>query len=167
GMYKAAKAREKQSSAAYAADMNSTALKIRENYWEAAWFEAKLRVDTDYVKTKEWSTANMKVRFTEGKAPRADYLRDEAELSRARAQVNEDYKDYNVALVKLKTSMGANYSSMLSLKDSLEFVEIFGDLNSFLVSAANNRQEIKQAESRVAELKAQRTVARSKYAPQV
>jgi outer membrane protein TolC len=167
GTYKAAQAAERQSLSGYKADTNSTALKVREAYWDAAWYEAKLRVDTDYAKTKDWSSQNVKARVDEGKAPRVDYLREDAELSRARTQVNEDFRDYNVALVKLKTALGINYSSLFFLKDSLEYFEMPGDISGFLLSAGKNRPEIAQADSKIAELKARRMVARSKYAPQV
>ncbi|QQR58775.1 MAG: TolC family protein [Candidatus Melainabacteria bacterium] len=167
GGYRAARAAEKQSLATFNEQRIQTALRVKETYWNAAWSEANLRVATDYVKFREWSSRNMKARVQEGKAPRADYLREEAELARARIQLNERYRDFNSALLNLKVSMAVNIGSQLALRDELVFVEIKDDLNKFLTDAASNRPELRRAAYKVAEMKARRQVAMSKYSPQV
>lgn len=63
--------------------------------------------------------------------------------------------------------MSVNIGSMVSLKDRLEYAETAEDLNSFLALAARRRPEIARASSRVAEMKARRLIAISKYSPQV
>lgn len=167
GNYRAAKALEKQSLANYQASRISTALKIKESYWQAIWTEAQLRVDSDYVKFRADSLANMKKRVEEGKAPRADYLRYEAELSRARKQVNEDYRNFNTALINLKTVMGVNIASLIDVSDTLQYVETSGDLASYMRQANINRPEIAQARSRIEEMRGKHMMARSAYAPHV
>jgi len=167
GGYRAARSIEKQSLFTYSEKRIQTAFKVKEAYWNTAWSEANLRVATDYVKFREWSTRNMKVRMQEGKTPKADYLREEAELSKARIQLNERYRDFNTALLNLKVSMAVNIGSQLVLKDTLEYVETNDDLNKFLEDAARNRPEILRAASKVTEMKARKQVAMSKYSPQV
>ena len=167
GGYKASQAIERQSLCVLQSGNNSTARQTREAYWQAAWTESKLRVDSDYVRLKEWSAKNIKARVDEGKTPRADYLREEAELARAKRQVNDDFKDYNIALVRLKTIIGINYSSLFFLKDSLEFKELPGGISDYLLAAGKNRPEINQTAQKLAEAKARRMIARSKYAPQL
>ncbi len=167
GGYRAARSIEKQSLSTYSEKRIQTAFKVKEAYWNTAWSEANLRVATDYVKFREWSTQNMKVRMQEGKTPKADYLREEAELSKARIQLNERYRDFNTALLNLKVSMAVNIGSQLVLKDTLEYVETNDDLNKFLEDAARNRPEILRAASKVTEMKARKQVAMSKYSPQV
>lgn len=167
GGYRAARSLEKQSLSAYNEQRIQTAFKVKEAYWNTAWSEANLRVATDYVKFREWSTRNMKVRMQEGKTPKADYLREEAELAKARIQLNERYRDFNTALLNLKVSMAVNLGSQLVLKDTLEYVETSDDLNKFLEDAARNRPEILRAASKVTEMKARKQVAMSKYSPQV
>ncbi len=167
GGYKAAQAIERQSVSALQGNNNTTAWETRDAYWQAAWTEAKLRVDSDYVKLKEWSAKNIKERVDEGKTPRADYLREMAELARAKRQANDDFRDYNIALVRLKTKIGINYSSLFFLKDSLEFKEMPGGMSDYLLAAGKNRPEISQATQKLAEAKARRMIARSKYAPQL
>jgi len=135
GPYRAARAREHQSLFSFHEDRLATALAVKEAYWNAAWSEAKLRVDTDYVKFREWSSSNMKERLLKGNAPKADYLREEAELAKARVQVNEDYRSFNTALLNLKVAMGLNVGSQVSLRDSLEYVEVSGDVSTYLVEA--------------------------------
>lgn len=167
GGYRAARAAEKQSFATFNEQRIQTALAVKEAYWSAAWSEASLRVASDYVKFREWSSSNMKKRVDEGKAPRADYLREEAELAKARIQLNERYRDFNSALLNLKVAMSVNLGSQLSLKDSLTYVETTEGLSKFLESAAIRRPEITKASNKVAELKAKRQVALSKYSPQI
>jgi len=167
GAYRAARARERQSLAGYQADRIATALKVKLAYWEAAWNEARLRVTADYVKSKSWSRDNMKARMQEGKAIKADYLREEAELSRARDALNQNYRDFNTSLIKLKTELSINLGSQIDLKDALEYAETEHDLNFYLEAAERNRPEIAQAGSKIAEMQAKRQVALSKYSPQL
>ena len=167
GGYRAARAQERQSLATYSESRINTALTVKESYWNAAWSEAKLRVAADYVKYRQWSSNNMKIRVQEGKAPRADFLREEAELAKARIQVNESYRDFNTALLNLKVALAVNLGSQLALKDSLEYVETAGDVSTYLLEAAKNRPEIARAVSKVTEMKARKLVAMSKYSPQV
>ena len=167
GGYRAARAQERQSLAAYSESRISTALTVKETYWNAAWTEAKLTVASDYVKYRQWSSNNMKIRVQEGKVPRADFLREEAELAKARIQVNEAYRDFNTALLNLKVALAVNLGSQLTVKDALEYVETAGDVSTYLLEAAKNRPEIARAASKVAEMKARKLVAMSKYSPQV
>lgn len=167
GIYKATKALEKQSLSAYQAGRIETSRKIKETYWKAAWNEAKLRVDSDYVKFRAWSASNIKEKMLVGKVPRADYLREEAEVAKARTQLNQDYREFNISLIQLKVVMGVNIASLITLSDSLEFADSTHDLSSYMRMAALNRPEIKQAQSRIAEMKGKRMTARSNYLPHV
>lgn len=165
GNYRAAKAQEKQSIAKYQQSRIDSARIIKQLYLKATWNEARLRVDSDYVKLRTLSASNMKQRMEDGKVPRADYLREESDLAQAQAQVNQDYRDYNVALVDLKAGMGINLSSLIDIAEPLEARAIKGDLNSFLNAAGSHRPEIAQARSRVDEMQAKRMVSRSGYLP--
>ncbi len=167
GGYRAARAIEKQTLSAFNEQRIQVALSVKEAYWNAAWSEANLRIATDYVKYRQWSTSNLKARVDEGKSPRADYLREQAELAKARVQLNERYRDFNSALLNLKVAMAVNVGSEMKLTDTLEYVETKGDLASFLEAAALNRPEIMKAAQRVFEMKARRQVALSRYSPQV
>ncbi len=167
GAYRAAKARERQSLSNFSEQRISTALKIKESYWNAAFAEATLRVNADYVKFRESSSANMKQRLLNGKAPKADYLREQAELAKARIQVNESYRNFNTALLNLKVAMALNVGSQVGLKDSLEYTEVSGDISTYLLDAEKNRPEIQRAMARVAETRANQLIAKSKYLPQV
>lgn len=167
GGYKAARAVEKQSLASYKEARIGTALKVKEAYWNSAWNEARLRVAADYVKFRVWSSKNIKERVNVGKAPKADYLREEAELAKAKILLNEAYRDFNSSLLNLKVVLAVNVGSQIGLKDRLEYVDTPGDVSTYLLEAAKNRPEIARAASKVAEMKARRVVAMSKYSPQV
>lgn len=167
GNYKAARALEKQSSANFKEERIKTAFAVKEAYWKAAYSQAKLQVVMDYVKYRQWSSNNLKLRVQEGKSARADFLREEAELARSRVEQNDAYRDFNSELLNLKAAMAINLASVFSLKDALEFVETQGDLSSYLLQSAKERPELSRAASRVAEMKARKMVAMSKYSPQI
>lgn len=167
GAFRAARAQERQFFQGYKADRLEAAFNIKESYWRAALAEARLQVNSDYVRFREWSTGNMKARLIEGKVPRADYLREEAELAKARAQVNDDYRLFNTALLNLKVNMGVNITSLISLKEKLEYLEKSGEFIGYLVEAGQDRPELVKAEGKIAEMRAKKMVALSKYSPQV
>lgn len=167
GGYKTLRAQEKQSLEAYHAERLKTALKIKEAYWEAAWNEASLQVATDYVKEKELTVSNMRARYEQGKVPKADYLREQSELARARSSLNDTYGRFNKSLVALKVVLGVNLASAIELRDRLEYVETPGALKQYQDQAMRNRPEIHEAQQRIAEMQSRRTVALSKYSPQL
>ncbi len=165
--YKAARATERQNLAVYRADRIATALKVKEFYLEALLSEARLRVASDYVKYREWSSRNMKIRMDNGKAPRADYLREEAELAKARDQLNNSYRAFNGSLIKLKVVLGLDPVSQIELKDQLEYKEAPQDVSFYLSEAIRSRPELEQADEKIKEMRARHTVAVSQILPQV
>ncbi len=167
GNLRAARAQQKESAEGYHAERIATALRIKEAYWNAVWNEAKLRVDSDYVKFRLHSAANIKERVDQGKKPRADYLREQTELATARSRLNQDYRDYNVALINLKAEMGVNLASLVDLADSLEFQSVPGDLSVYLIQAGVSRPEIAQAVHKIDEMQGRRMMARSEYVPHI
>ena len=167
GGYKAARAIERQSLATYRSDRIKAALKVKEAYWKAAWDLAKLQVQEDYVKYRKWSVGLMKAKYDEGKVPRADLLREEAELAKAQQLVNEGYRDYNTSLLDLKVAMGVSIGSQISLQDELLFKKIVNEYVHYLHEAKLSRPEIMQADEKVKEAKAKYMIARSKYSPQL
>lgn len=167
GGYKAARAQERQTLSGYRANRIAVALKIKEKYLEAAWNEARLRIGADYVKYRDWSSANMKARMDQGKAPRADYLRELAELSRARAELNNLYRTFNASLINLKVALGVNLASQIDLQDPLEYVDTPHDLDFYLAESGRSRPEIDEANNKVTEVRARFLVAASRYAPQI
>ncbi|RTL37213.1 MAG: TolC family protein [Candidatus Melainabacteria bacterium] len=167
GNYRAAKSSERQSLAKYQQSRIDIARTIKQAYLQCVWNRARLQVDTDYVKFRTLSTSNMHQRMVDGKAPRADFLREEAELAQAKAQVNRDYRDFNVSIINLKAAMGANLSSLIDVTEGLNYAQNQKDLNGYLNAAGTNRPEIRQAQSKVEEMKARKLIARSQYLPHV
>ncbi|MCA9817059.1 MAG: TolC family protein [Candidatus Obscuribacterales bacterium] len=167
GGYRAARAIEKQSLATYQSDRIKAALKVKESYWKAAYDLAKLQVDEDYVKYRKWSVSLVKARYKAGKVPRADLLREEAELSKAQQLVNEGYREYNTSLLDLKVAMGVSIGSQLSLSDQLVFEKVQSTYENYLKEAKLARPEIMQADEKVKETRARFMQIRSKYSPQL
>ncbi|MBZ0189283.1 MAG: TolC family protein [Candidatus Obscuribacterales bacterium] len=167
GGYKAARAIERQTLAAYQSDRIKAVLAIKEAYWKAAWDLAKLQVSEDYVKYRKWSVGLMEARYKQGKVPRAELLREQAELAKAQQIVNSGFRDYNTSLLDLKVAMGVNIGSQINLKDELKYVAIGQEYPFYLNEAQRNRPEIMQADSKVKEKMANYKIARSQYAPQV
>lgn len=109
----------------------------------------------------------MKIRMENGKAPRADYLREEAELAKARDQLNGSYRAFNSSLIKLKVTLGVDPVSQIQLKDQLEYTETPQDVSFYLSEAVRSRPEIEQANEKIKEMRYRHTVATSQILPQV
>jgi len=167
GNYKGARAAERQSLAVYLANRIKAALKVKEAYWKAAWELAKLQVGEDYARYRQWSVKLMQARLKEGKVPKADVLREETELSKARQIVNNGYRDYNEALLELKVALGVSIGATVDLRDTLEYAEIAHGYEHYLGEARVNRPAIMQADEQVKQMRAKYMQARSKYLPQV
>ena len=167
GGYKEARAIERQSLATYQSDRIKAALKVKEMYWKSAWDLAKLQVSEDYVKYRKWSVSLMQARYDQGKVPRADLLREQAELAKAQQLVNEGYRDYNTSLLELKVAMGLSVGSQISLKDELKFKKLVSEFSYFLKEAQVSRPELMQADAKVSEAKGKYMQVRSKYSPQL
>lgn len=163
---RAAAAREAQSVAASNAQRITNATDAKTAYWDAVLAEENLRISHDYAKFRQWSTKNMRERVAVGKAPRADLLREEGELSKAEIEVNDRYGDYNKALVRLKTVMGVSITSLISLRDRLDKNLTIKTLDEYLVTARQTNPAVQQAEARLSEARANRRVVAAKFSPQ-
>lgn len=164
---RAARAQQRQSLAAVDMQRVRIALAIKESYWNTALSQERLRVTTDYVKYRQWSTANMKERVDVGKVPKADWLREQAELAKARAELNDRYRDFNVALIKLKAAQGIHFTSLITIADKLDKPLQLKTLDEYLEYATKTNPAVLQAQARLNEMQARRRVAASKYSPQV
>ncbi len=167
GGLRLARAQERQTQFGFAAEKLSTALKVKQFYWEAAYDIEKARLASDYVKYRQWSTINLKAKYEQGKIAKADVLREEAELSKAKMQLNEAYRQYNSALIKLKTLMAISVTSEVVLADKLDYSNLPHELDFYVEQAATTRPELSQSQAVAGEAAARRQVSLSKYAPQV
>ncbi|MBI4533502.1 MAG: TolC family protein [Candidatus Melainabacteria bacterium] len=165
--YKASRAVERQTLAAYRAHRIATALKVKEAYLESALNEARTQVASDYVRLREWSTGNMKEKMEHGKAPPADYLREASELAKAKADLNNGYRALNNSLIKLKVVLAIDPISQIELKDQLEYSKTPYDVSRYLAEAVKMRPEIEQANEKIKEMQARRVVAWSQILPQI
>jgi outer membrane protein TolC len=163
---RAAAARQSQSVAESLARRTTNSSDVKIAYWDAVVAEENLRITHDYVKFRQWSVNNMRERVEAGKAPRADLLREEAELSRAHIEVNQRYADYNKALVRLKTRMGVSITSLISLKDRLDKTIPVKTLDEYLALARAQNPAVQQATARVREVQANRRVVAARFSPQ-
>ncbi len=167
GNYKAAKAKKIETLAQLNADKIDITLKVIENYWLTAYNQAKLTVDLEYARLREMSCINLKNRYLDGKNPKADYLREEAELAKAKRSINNDYQAYNISLLTLKEIIGLNLGSPITISDSLEYTENNETLNSYLLKAKIFRPELSGAQAYIKETDANKMVRKSSYLPQL
>lgn len=167
GNYKAAKAKKLETLAQLNADKLDITLKVIENYWLTAYNQAKLKVDIEYANLRQMSYINLKKRYLDGKNPKADYLREEAELARAKRSINNDYQAYNISLLNLKEVMGLNLGSPITISDPLEYTENRQTLNDYLLKAKIYRPELSGAKAFIKEEEANKMVRKSSYLPQL
>lgn len=90
-----------------------------------------------------------------------------AMAGRARTSLNDVYGRFNKSLLALKVVLGVNLASAIELRDRLDYVETPGELKQYQEHAMRNRPEILEAQQRIVEMKSRKTVALSKYSPQL
>lgn len=139
---------------------------VKVAYWDAVLAREQLLVSTDYAKYRATSAENMRRRVEVGKVPRADLLREEAEISRAGAEVNERYRAYNTALVRLKSAQGISLLSMVTVADALDKPLPIRTLDEYMTLAKSGNPAIRTADSKVREASANRAVVASRFGPQ-
>ena len=105
--------------------------------------------------------------YKEGKIAKYDLLRNQTGLAEAEQQLANAERDAQVALVDLKTLMGVNPESNITLSDKLVYSQVPGTSDSYLATALNNRPEIAAVKGRIESASAGVDVAKSVFKPQV
>jgi outer membrane protein len=138
-------------------------------YRRALLAREMVRVAEAYAAAMEERVRIDKVAAQVGRIPEFWVLRSEAELANARQMLVNARRDYEIALLNLKTIMGIHPDSQIELTDGLEVEEPKLDLDreKLLSIAFANRPEIRGASQQVSAQTFAIQAAKALYLPQV
>ncbi len=167
GLVRAASEREHASIADTDRVQNETVLQIKETYFRAQLLSEIVKAALARVEADEVLLKNTSAMVDVGKSIEASLLRVQAELADAQRILTTARNDQSKMMLYLKTAMGVNLESVISLSDSLVFAPPAGSLAFYLNEAIKNRPELKAARSRAASADAQIGAARATFQPQI
>ncbi|GBC98800.1 Outer membrane efflux protein BepC [bacterium HR17] len=146
------------------------ALETKIAYRQALLMRQMVRVAEAYVRAMEERVRIDKVAADVGRIPEFWVLRSEAELANARQMLVNAQRDYEIAILTLKTVMGIHPDSQVELTDEFsadETLPIPLEREKLLATAFENRPEIRRTTQQVNAQNFALQAAKALYAPQV
>ena len=165
--YKAAAARADAAKHMLQGTELDVAMQARLDYIAALREGENARVTSDLLRDVEERLRVSRGMFEEGRVPRYYLLRDETELANVVQMNTMAQSRVELALVSLKTTLGVDLASSITLADKLEFTPATLSIDEGIREARDRHPElkaaIKQREAAAAEVRA----AYGNYFPQV
>lgn len=146
------------------------ALETKITYRQALLMRQTVRVAEAYVRAMEERVRIDKVAADVGRIPEFWVLRSQAELANAKQMLVNAQRDYEIAILTLKTVMGVHPDSQVELTDEFsadEALPIPIDREKLLAIAFENRPEIRRTTQQVNARSFALQAAKALYAPQV
>jgi outer membrane protein TolC len=143
-------------------------LQIKTGYRIALYFRELRQTYEELVKESEARAKVDRVSYEAGKVAYANVLRNEARLAQSKQMLTNTEKDYQTALVQLRTLMGVDSRSVIDLaKEPLEPEKANLTREQSLNTALNNRPDILALSQRLKAANEDLTVSRSDLYPQI
>jgi outer membrane protein TolC len=165
--YKAAAARAEAAKHMLKGTELDVAMQARLDYIAALRESENARVTGDLLRDVEERLRVSRTMFEEGRTPRYYVLRDEAELANVVQMDATARSRVELALVSLKTTMGVDLASPITLADKLEYSPVTLSIDEGIRQASDAHPDlkavVKQREAAAAEVRA----AYGNYFPQV
>lgn len=165
--YKAATARADAARQMFRGAEVDVAMQARLDYIAALREAENLRVTGDLVRDIEERLRVTRETFEAGRVPRFYLLRDEAEHANALQMDAMARSRAEQALVALKTTLGVDLSSAITLADRLEFVPTSVSIEEGIRQGSQVHPEIKAAVKQREAAQAEVRAAYGNYFPQV
>lgn len=105
--------------------------------------------------------------FNVGRIAKYDLLRNQTDLAEAEQMLTNAQRDFQVAIINLKATMGVSPESNISVSDDLNFLETAWTLEDVRATALQQRPEITAARARIHASDATVSAAKSAYKPQL
>ena len=146
---------------------NEIAFNVTELYYRVLFADEYLKVVSNWLTLVNAQLNRTKSLLEVGKVPKADLLRDEAELANIKQSQTEALNNKETALLDLKTSMGISMDSTLRLQPAFDENIQNITFDEVLRIAINNRPEYKAVSKKAASYKESVRAAKGKFLPQV
>jgi outer membrane protein TolC len=142
-------------------------MQARLDYIAALREAENLTVTRDLLRDVQERLRVTREQFEAGRVPRFYFLRDEAELANV-VQMEAMVKSRaELALVSLKTTLGVDLSSSITLADRLEYAPVTVSIEEGIRDASERQPEIKAAVKQREAAEAEVRAAHGNYFPQV
>jgi outer membrane protein TolC len=165
--YKAAAARADAAKLMLRGTELDVAMQARLDYLAALRESENVRVTGELMRDVEERLRVTREMFEGGRAPRYYLLRDEAELANVVQMDAMARSRVELSLVALKTTLGVDLASSITLADKLEFIPVALSIDEGIRQASDTHPDlkaaVKQREAAAAEVRA----AYGNYFPQV
>ncbi len=142
-------------------------LMVKESYRMALLAKELVKASDERVSRTEEQYRIDKIAYDVGKIPQYYLFRDEAELADAKQMLANMKKEYDVALIELKTALAMDVNAPLELTDALAYEDITETLDGLTTEAVTLRPEIISAFLMIKQSEQDVTMAKSTFKPQV
>lgn len=143
------------------------AMQTRLDYVAALREAENVRVTSDLIQDLEERLRVTRQQFDAGRVPRFYVLRDETELANATQMDAMARSRAEAALVALKTTMGVDLASAITLADRLEFVPVAVSVEDGIRQATATHPELRAAARQREASQAEVRAAYGNYFPQI
>lgn len=146
---------------------NETVFQTTELYYRALFTDEYLKVIDDWMELVSAQLNRTKSLFEAGKVPKADLLRDKAELANIKQSKTEALNNKDIAMLDLKTIMGISTDSKLILQSLFNDNISNVSYDEVVHLAFENRPEYKAALKKVDSYKESIRAAKGRFLPQI
>ncbi len=144
-----------------------TVLMVKESYRMALLMSELVKVNEEMVARTEEQYRIDKIAYEVGKIPQVYLLRDEAELANAKQMLANMKKDYELALIELKTTLAMELSAPLVLTDTLAYEDMNETIDGLMMEAVTLRPELISAFLMIKQSEQDVKISKSLFSPQL
>jgi len=143
------------------------AMQTRLDYISAVREQEYARVTGDLLRQTEERLRVTREEFDAGKVARFNVLRDEAELANVIQMDTMARNQSQLALIALKTTMGVDLASSVTLAEPLQYVPIAVSVDEGVRQALENNPDVRAAAKQLEAVGAEVRAALGRYLPEV
>lgn len=144
-----------------------TVLMVKEAYRMALLMLELIKVNKEMVARTEEQYRIDKTAYEVGKIPQVYLLRDEAELADAKQMLANMKKDYELALIELKTALAMDVNAPVVLSDTLAYEGMTETLDGLMMEAVTLRPELISAFLMIKQSEQDVKISKSLFSPQL
>lgn len=144
-----------------------TVLMVKESYRMALLAKELVKASEERVSRTEEQLRIDKIAVDVGKIPQVYIFRDEAELADAKQMLANMKREYDVALVELKTALAMDVNAPFELMDVLSYEDMEETLEALTKEALAARPELLAASWMVRQSEQDVAVAKAAFLPQL
>ena len=144
-----------------------TVLMVKEAYRMALLMSELVKVNEEMVARTEEQYRIDEVMYEVGKIPKAYVLRDEAEFASAKQMLANMKKDYELALIELKTTLAMDLNAPVVLTDTLSYEDMTETLEGLMIQAVTLRPELLSAFLMIKQSEQDVKISKSMFSPQL